>query len=103
MIDKKLLEKKIDLDSHLGVKDMAWKYQDALKVIHFCKDNNLFIYGGDVLSINKDGCIDFTYDNWSTDNIKDESSVKAADFSLNYINCYPKKEDFIFTISIKGI
>lgn len=33
---------------------MAWKYQEALKVIHFCKDNNLFIYGGDVLSINKD-------------------------------------------------
>jgi hypothetical protein len=99
----KLMEKRIDLNEQLGVKDLAWKYKDIVEVIKSCKDNNLFIYGGDVLAVNKNGDIDFTYDNWSTDHINTENCIKAAEFSLNYINSYPNKEDFIFTIVILGI
>ena len=96
----KLMEKRIDLNEQLGVKDLAWKYEDVLEAIQSCKDNNLFIYGGDVLAVDKNGYIDFTYDNWSTDHIDTKNCIKAAEFSLSYINSYPNKEDFIFTIAI---
>ena len=103
MIPKRIIETRIDLEEQLGIYDLAWRYEDAVKLIKFCRNHNLFIMGGDVLKIHKNNEIEFTYDNWSSDIITDKDSTKATDSYREYINKYPNKEDFIYSFVIEGM
>lgn len=94
LIPKELLGKEINLQP-MGLNEVAWLYDDALKFISHCENNSIFILGGDVLS-KDDKEYRHNYDNWSFEpeqgNYKD-SIIKTKD----YINNYPKGEyAFVF-------
>lgn len=99
-----LLEKRISVESYLGVKDYIWNYLDTLDVINYCKENNFFIYGGDVMRQEEGGKLDYTYDNWGLDEYPNgKNSLKSIEHSLQYINAYPNRENFFYSLTIEGM
>jgi hypothetical protein len=73
--------------------EVAWQYEDAVKVIDHCVKNNLAILGGDVLCLNGDE-IRYTYDNWFLDGdgiTWGEYVKKSAQKALNYITLYQQR------------
>ncbi|HOA81849.1 Imm40 family immunity protein [Acetivibrio saccincola] len=84
----------------MGISEMAWRSQDALKVIDFLANKGYVILGGDVYTCDKNG-IDSTYDSWFTNrtiggSIIEESRNKA----FEYINEYCKNNGDSYLYSI---
>lgn len=48
---------------HLKISELAWDFENAIKVIDFLNQNNCAILGGDVYKI-VDENLDSTYDSW---------------------------------------
>ncbi|MBL1321703.1 MAG: hypothetical protein COA63_011675 [Methylophaga sp.] len=96
-IPVELQDKKISLSS-IGLSEVAWKYEDAIKLIVYFENNKIFILGGDVLV--KDGDkYRHNNDNWYLDKEQGsyEDSIKKA---TNYIANYPKGDyAFVFVTS----
>ena len=86
-IPKELKGRAISL-THLGVKDVAWAFQDALFVINYFEKESTFVLSGDVLEW-IDNQYRYNYDNWyfqPNQGSYKESLGKARE----YINHYPK-------------
>ena len=83
--------------SYLGINEVAWKQNDALKLLKYLEKASIFVLGGDVLSPDGDKYT-HNYDNWYFEekegNFKD-SIAKAKD----YIYSYPKG-NYLFVIVI---
>ena len=79
--------------SSIGLSGVAWKYEDALILIEYCEDNEVFILGGDVLA--KDGNqYRHNYDNWYFN--KNQGGYKdSIKKSKEYIANYPSG-DYVF-------
>ena len=97
-IKKDLLNRAINL-SHLGVNELAWKYEDALHVLDELVNKNVIIVGGDVLE-KQENTIDYTYDNWyyNGNNLQD-SFKQAKEYITNY--CLRNGVNYYFVIVIK--
>lgn len=76
---------------HLGISEMAWDWENAIKVIKFLNNNNYAILGGDVYK-QVGGDLDSTYDSWyfNREEVKSnqeflQESMKRA---ITYISQY---------------
>lgn len=93
-IPKELQGKEISLD-HLCLSEIAWKKEDALKLIDHYEENRVFILGGDVLSKDSDG-YRHNYDNWYL-NTDQGDAKQSALHSRSYIKGYPEGDyAFVF-------
>lgn len=80
---KFIINRAIDL-SIIGVNELAWNYSDSLEILDNLLEQNIIIYGGDVLKIDGSG-IAYTYDNWYYE-------------GDNYIKSYDKAKDYIIKL-----
>ncbi len=102
LIKNKILEKAISLQQ-FGLNDLAWKKEEAKKLIVSLMSDNIGILGGDVYKIDSKRLIP-TYDNWSSEPGKGEDIKEYFSRSklvaLDYINKYPvdNNEDIVFSI-----
>jgi len=99
--ENELIQDSHDL-SHLGIKPLGWKYEQALKVLIYLNSQNCIILGGDVYRISDvDGDISVTYDNWYYEGDDVDKSLEVAQ---NYINNYHKRngESYCYSIVYKS-
>ena len=76
---------------HLGISELAWNWEIAIKVIEFLNKSNYAILGGDVYKM-VDGKLDSTYDSWYFNKNETKSNQELLQQSSNraiiYINQY---------------
>lgn len=76
---------------HLGIAELAWDWENAMRVIDILCKSNYAILGGDVYKLNK-GELESVYDNWYTNKDKAKSNEEFIEFSrsraVSYINQY---------------
>ena len=60
-----LLERGIRLREKLGFYDIAWKFDDVMKVLKIARDKGMIILGVDVYRLSGNEPV-ITYDGWST-------------------------------------
>ena len=94
-----IINRAIDL-SIIGVNELAWNYSDSLEILDNLLEQNIIIYGGDVLKIDGDR-IAYTYDNWyyEGDNYI-KSYDKAKDYIINY--CIDNGYNHYFVIVVEN-
>ena len=84
----------------IGVFEMAWKSQDALKVIDFLTNKGHAILGGDVYKYNENG-IESTYDSWLINRTISESFIAESRYKAHeYIKEYSKNNGDCYLYSI---
>ena len=84
----------------IGIFDMAWKSQDALKVIDFLTNKGYAILGGDVYKYDENG-IESTYDSWFINKTISESFIEESrSKSHEYIKEYRKNNGDHYLYSI---
>lgn len=99
-LPQEILSTGINLEP-IGIKEIAWKYEDALVVIDYIFRKGYPILGGDVYAYCEDS-VETTYDSWymnKTDS-KDfvlESKNKAIEYIRNYSNF--NGANYIFSIT----
>ena len=98
-IPKELLDVGYSLDS-MGISEIAWKSQDALKIIEFLGNKGYPILGGDVYTLDKEK-IESTYDSWymnksTTEDFVETSIKKAFEYIENY--SISNGDKFIYSI-----
>jgi hypothetical protein len=76
-----LLIEYIDLNK-IGFNELAWRAPKILDVIEYLYNNNYYILGGDVYTINKNK-IEFSYCGWHTNS--GDSRIDSKIKALNYI------------------
>jgi len=87
-LPKELIKVGHSLES-LGISEIAWESQDALKAIDFLASKGFAILGGDVYTYDKKG-IQSTYDSWYinkkvSESFIQESRKKAFDYIIEYV------------------
>jgi hypothetical protein len=88
---------------HLGILEMAWNWQNAIKVVEFFCKYGYAVLGGDVYSL-INGELHSTYDSWYAN--KDETKLKGEfieetrNRAISYINQYRNTngEDFYYSV-----
>ncbi|MED4718518.1 Imm40 family immunity protein [Bacillus badius] len=87
----------------LGIKEVAWKWEDAQAVIQFLKQNDLAILGGDVYRVEHNQK-EPTYDSWYIDR---KSGMAWSDYvdecqkiTMSYINNYYLKNGANYCYSL---
>ena len=83
-------DKSIDL-SEMGVNNFALLKDDALELIKKFGKNNILLYGGDFI-MRKDGKINYSYTNWSTDG---KDIVYNLKYAKNFIEKYATDDIYI--------
>lgn len=84
----------------------ALNKQDALCALDLYSDLNIPILGGDVLFLNDNGLIEYTYDNWYSIPLESESystflfrSIEESrNYIINYNNPFIKASSILFDI-----
>lgn len=84
---KELIEFGYSLEP-MGISEIVWKSEDAIKVIIFLTSKGYAILGGDVYSINEKG-LKATYDSWYinksiSQSLLEESRKKAFEYISEY-------------------
>ncbi|PIP93970.1 MAG: hypothetical protein COW00_02930 [Bdellovibrio sp. CG12_big_fil_rev_8_21_14_0_65_39_13] len=84
-----------------GVEGKAWSKELLLKFLDDNSSKDFAIVGGDVIEIDENGKMKYTYDNWGIDgrNIGEsfhEYSGRCAVLTREYILNYPAKENTRF-------
>lgn len=73
---------------HIGISEMAWDWQNAIKAVEFLCQCKYAVLGGDVYN----GNLESTYDSWyiNKDDAKssDEFIKQARDKAISYIKQY---------------
>lgn len=88
---------------HIGICEMAWDWQDAIRVSEFLCRHNCAILGGDVYRL-INGVLESTYDSWYINKDGTKSTGKfieeARDRAVSYINQYHDRngDDFYYSI-----
>lgn len=88
---------------HLGISEMAWDYQNAIKAVEFFCKYGYAVLGGDVYRI-INGELHSTYDSWYVN--KDETKLKGEfieetrNRAIYYINQYynANGENFYYSV-----
>jgi hypothetical protein len=83
-----LLKNSISLEE-LGIYELAWKRESAIKVIDNLFNNEYLILGGDVYSIKQE--VNLTYDNWfivHEGQDMDKFATYTKQKAVKYINDY---------------
>jgi hypothetical protein len=78
---------------HLGLSEMAWDFETAIRVVEFLYESNYAILGGDVYRL-IDGNLYSTYDSWylnrdetiSKPEFIEQSRTKAVSYITNYFD-----------------
>jgi hypothetical protein len=99
---KKILENAISLEKY-GMRDLAWKREEAEKLISLLIFEDIGILGGDVYRLDSFRLIP-TYDNWSCEpkegELKNNFFSRSKKVALDYIKHYPIElcEKIIFSL-----
>lgn len=100
LVPQSIYEKGVDLEPYLGVKEVAWDIDNAVKVIDILTKQKYFILGGDVYSI-KNQLVQPTYDNWYILKEKYIENVNGTgDKAKEYILDHYKKNGGSYLYSI---
>jgi hypothetical protein len=98
-LPKELLNVGLSLEP-IGIFEMAWKSQDALKVIDFLTSKGYAILGGDVYKQDENG-IESTYDSWYINKTVSKSFIEESRVkSHEYIKEYSKNNGDCYLYSI---
>ena len=84
----------------MGMSEIAWKSQDALKVIDFLAKKGNTILGGDVYTYSENE-IESTYDSWySNKSISENVVQESRDKAFEYITEYNKNngDNYLYSI-----
>ncbi|MFZ5354905.1 MAG: Imm40 family immunity protein [Bacillota bacterium] len=98
-LPKELLSVGQSLES-MGISEIAWKSQDALRVIDYLTKIGYVILGGDVYTYN-DNEIESTYDSWYSNKSISESIVQESKKkAFEYITEYNKNngDNYLYSI-----
>lgn len=101
-IEKKITKDAISLED-FGMNELAWRKEEAEKLITSLMNDDIGILGGDIYKLYS-GRVEPLYDNWSCDPLKNESReeyfLRSKSQALNYISKYPVSHDsnIIFAI-----
>ncbi len=80
----------------IGVNNWALRKNDALKVLQKFEEMQVAILGGDVCEL-KDGIIQYNYDSWHCDRLKEESDhdfvMRSIQDTKRYIEVYTVTND----------
>ena len=98
-LPKELLIAGQSLES-MDISEMAWKSQDALRVIDFLANKGYAILGGDVYTFDKNS-IESTYDSWFTNRTIGESFIEESkNKAFEYISEYSKNngDNYLYSI-----
>lgn len=89
-LPKELVELAVSL-KHLGISEIAWNWENVIKIIEYLNKNNCVILGGDVYKLNGSS-IEVTYDSWyfNMDEAatKQELLQKSYNRAIAYVNQY---------------
>lgn len=101
-IDKSYIENGVSLKK-LGINEVAFKKEDALKILGRLEKQNIAVLGGDVYVV-KDNIITPTYDNWFINRNNEKWSLyvkKSIKKARLYINEYSyAKKNIFFSLVI---
>lgn len=84
----------------MGISEIAWKSQDALRVIDFLANHGYTILGGDVYTCIENG-IQSTYDSWYINKSHSENFVRdSREKAFEYITHYKKYngDNYLYSI-----
>lgn len=84
----------------VGIAEIAWKSQEALKVVEFLISKGYPILGGDVYAYDEKS-LETTYDSWYVDKMDTEEFVnESRKKALEYIVEYNKinGDDYLYSI-----
>ncbi len=101
-VKNKIKSNSINLNN-FGLNDLAWKKDEALKLINSIMSDSIGILGGDVYKIELTNLIPI-YDNWSCQKKTGETTaeylLRSKNEALDYIKRYPieSNEEIIFAI-----
>lgn len=88
---------------HLGIVELAWDWDNVIKVIDILSESNYAILGGDVYKLNK-GKLEAVYDNWYTNKDKGKPIEEFIELSrsraISYINQYHLRNGNTYYFSI---
>lgn len=93
---------------HLGISEVAWDWQNAIRTVDFLCGCNYMILGGDVYK-SSNGKLKSTYDSWylnkdvtrSREQLLQESKDKAISYINKYHDMYG--EDFYYSLVFNKI
>ncbi|WP_157981901.1 Imm40 family immunity protein [Aliidiomarina sedimenti] len=83
---------------HLNLSEIAWRKNDALKLVGHLQSKGAFILGGDVLKKEIDG-YRHNYDSWYL-NPENGDAIQSAEHARSCINKYPDGDyAFVFVVA----
>ena len=99
ILPQELLNRGIFLRERIGVYEIGWKFDDAIKVLDIIKEKEMVVLGGDIYGLNGDEVI-ITYDSWS---FSGSSFIKSFEKASKYINNYYKNNggSFIYSLVVE--
>ena len=83
IVPQDLLERGIRLREEYGIYDIAWRFDDVMKVLKITRGKGMIILGGDVYRLSGNEPI-ITYDNWYTKEEDDDAFEMAIQYITNY-------------------
>jgi hypothetical protein len=104
MPNKEIIEqfkkKGISLKDITGTLEFAFRYSEVIEILNFCKNNNIGIWGGDVLDINSKA--KYTGNNWYINAEKNMHYKEFVEISIEktkeYIRLLPNFEMFLYAL-----
>ena len=99
-VGEKMIDKSINLFPILGIKELAWHYNDVFEILDKLNENGAIIYGGDVIKKTDVDKFSYTYDSWLYNGINPKDSYNIAQ---DYIATYCKKNgtNYYFILVVK--
>ena len=88
----------------IGISNLAWNWENVIKVILFLKKSNYLILGGDVYK-NTNDKLESTFDSWYYNTCTKDLVTESCNKAINYINEYHNKNGngFYYSSVIKKI
>ncbi len=102
-VPQELVDLGVQLDKQYISVELAWTYENVLKLIHILHQNQIGILGGDVYEKINDK-VEITYDNWYLNwenGSWNEYVLASASTSVNYIKKYQENnpgKEFLFVV-----
>ncbi|MCB8951392.1 MAG: hypothetical protein H6650_05200 [Ardenticatenales bacterium] len=93
-LPEELRKQSIDLSITMGVNSLAWYSSLIPQIVRWCWENDVAILGGDVLELDKDGQLSYTYDNWyinfDSKLIWRDFVAKSLEYAVQNVQSYEK-------------
>ncbi len=90
---------------HLGILEIAWDWQNAIKAIEYLSKYNYVVLGGDVYNKNLEPTYDSWYINKNEIKSKEEFIIQAKKKAISYIIQYHDKngDEYFYSIVYERI